>query len=55
MIRQDPRFSLAGYNLTIGRVMVRDEGEYVCQFLYSADDPPLVSQAMAVSVAVEAD
>ena len=47
MIRQDPRFSLAGYNLTIGRVMVRDEGEYVCQ-VESYSDP--IQQTSRLSV-----
>jgi len=31
VIRKDKRFSLAGYNLTMHSVQVKDEGEYICE------------------------
>ena len=51
VIRQDARFSLAGYNLTIARVEVRDEGEYVCQ-VESYSDP--IQQTTTLNVLVPA-
>merc|ERR1719402_847086 len=55
---EDSRVSLTATDETCGIAVdgagLDDEGEFSCQFLYSTDDPPLVSQAMAVSVAVEA-
>ena len=51
VIRQDARFSLAGYNLTIARVEVRDEGDYVCQ-VESYSDP--IQQTTALNVLIPA-
>ena len=51
VIRQDARFSLAGYNLTIARVEVRDEGDYVCQ-VESYSDP--IQQTTTLNVLVPA-
>ena len=49
VIRQDARFSLAEYNLTIARVEVRDEGDYVCQ-VESYSDP--IQQTTTLNVLV---
>ena len=51
VIRQDARFSLAEYNLTIARVEVRDEGDYVCQ-VESYSDP--IQQTTTLNVLVPA-
>ena len=51
VIRQDARFSLAGYNLSIARVEVRDEGDYICQ-VESYSDP--IQQTTTLNVLVPA-
>ena len=51
VIRQDARFSLAGYNLSIARVEVRDEGDYICQ-VESYSDP--IQQTTTLNVLIPA-
>ena len=52
VIRQDARFSLVGYNLTIARVEVRDEGDYICQ-VESYSDP--IQQTTRLNVLIPAE